>query len=326
MKAVVVAFVLALVLLLPKVSAWAAPLPSAMNQTVPPPTPTNPVPDVPTATPVPNNDDDDDDNNNPTPIPTNPEAASTATPQPQPAALTATVNVARLNLREGPGTTYPAVGVITSGQSVQVLARNEFGDWWRVCCLSGTTTAGWVSSQYLLPQFDLGQVTVLVPLASGLPTPPPPTAVPTIDPAAVPTPTVTSGLQLQIRQEPLYTWQGQEVVLVYLIVNNGATVTDLQLRNELPPQLRFVGVEEWGGGTVTTENENAEAGPAVFTIQWPELAATGRAEVQVRVRVAQELPDGAVIDNLAVLTAQDVAALTAGISIGMPPRSLPEFR
>lgn len=319
MKAVVVAFVLALVILLPKVSAWAAPLPSAMNQTVPPPTPTIPVSDVPTATPVPADNDDDDDNEAPTPIPT-------ATTAPQPAALTATVNVARLNLREGPGTNYPTVGVITSGQSVQVLARNEFSDWWRVCCLSGTTTAGWAAAQYLLPQFDLSQVTVLVPVASGLPTPPPPTAVPTVDPAAVPTPTVTSGLQLQIRQEPLYTWQGQEAVLVYLIVNNGAAVTNLQLRNELPPQLAFVGVEEAGGGTVTTENEAAAVGPAVFTIQWPELATAGRAEVQVRVRVAQELADGAVIDNLAVLTAQDVAALTAGISIGMPPRSLPEFR
>jgi len=298
---VVLGFMVAL--LLPQLSTWAAPL----NQTVPPPTPTRVA-----ATNVSNDDDDDD------------EDPPTATPTPLPPALSATVNVPRLNVREGPGTDYPAVGVVASGETLRVLGRNEIGDWWRVCCVPNTTTAGWVSSQFLQPSFDLGQANTLLPIVSGVPTPPPPTAVPTFDPAATPTPLVT-GLQLLISQEPLYTWQGQTVVLVYQIINGSENaLTTVELRNELPPQFTFIGIDEAAGGTVTTEN--LEIGPATFTIQWPELAAGDRLEVKMRMRVGQDLPDGAVIDNLAVISAQDVAALTAGISIGMPPTTLPEFR
>ncbi len=336
MKAVVVAFTLALLLLLPKVTAWAAPLPSLMNQTVPPPTPTEPVAEVPTATPVPDDDDDEQPTAVPTALPTegappatptsdNPAVVPTATTAPPLEGVTATVNVARLNLREGPGTGYPAIGVITNGEIVRVLGRTEISDWWRVCCLNGTTTAGWVASQYLTPNFDLNQATVLLPVLTDLATPPAPTAVPTVDPAALPAPMPAAGLQLQIRQDPLYTWQGQEVVIVYLLVNNSeAAVTMVELRNELPPQFSFVAVEAAGDGEVTTEN--LETGPAIFAIQWPELAAGARAEVQVRIRIAADLPDGTVIDNLAVVTAQDLAAVTSGISIGMPPTTLPEFR
>lgn len=293
-------------LLFPQLSTWAAPRMAPLNQTVPPPTPTKVV----AATNVSNDDDDDD--------------PPTATPTPLPPALSATVNVPRLNMRDGPGTSYPAVGVVTSGETLRVLGRNEIGDWWRVCCLRNTTTAGWVSAQFLQPDFDLAQANTLLPIVSGVPTPPPPTPVPTFDPAATPPPVVT-GLQLQISQEPLYTWQGQSVVLVYLIINGSETaVTNLELRNELPPQFTFIGIDEAGGGVVTTEN--LETGPATFTIQWPELAVADRLVVKMRMQVGQDLPDGAVVDNLAVITAQDVAAITAGISIGMPPTTLPEFR
>jgi uncharacterized protein YgiM (DUF1202 family) len=284
-----------------------------VNQTVPAPTPTSANTPIPTATTAQNNDDDDDDDD-PSPI-----VVATATPE----GLRATVAVVRLNVREGPGTTFAALGVITSGQSVEVLARNEAGDWWQICCLPGTESRGWVASQFLQANFDLSQASLLIPLAGDLPTPPEPTPIPFEDPNAFAA--TSSGLQFQIQQDPLYTWQGQEVTLVYQIANTTITdTTNLELRNELSTQLRFVAIEETGGGTAMTET--TALSNTIFSITWPELVAGEEVTARVRVQVAEDLPDGSVIDNLAVIVADSVAAVTGGISIGLPPTTLPEFR
>ncbi|MCB0121432.1 MAG: hypothetical protein KDE58_04270, partial [Caldilineaceae bacterium] len=63
-----------------------------------------------------------------------------------------------------------------------------------------------------------------------------------------------------------------------------------------------------------------------FAITWPTLDAGTAKTARVRVQVADDLPDGSVIDNLAVIIADEVAAITGGISIGMPPTDLPDFR
>jgi hypothetical protein len=204
-----------------------------------------------------------------------------------------------------------------------VIARNEAGDWWQICCLPGTETRGWVAAQFLQANFDLGQANTLIPLAGALPTPPEPTAIPFEDPNAF---AITpSGLQFQIQQDPLYTWQGEEVTLVYQIANTTITdTTNLELRNELSPQLRFVAIEETGGGMVLTETTALST--TIFSITWPDLAAGDEVTARVRVQVAEDLPDGSVIDNLAVIVADTVAAVTGGITIGLPPTTLPEFR
>jgi hypothetical protein len=36
------------------------------------------------------------------------------------------------NLRQGPGTTYPIVGGVTAGQALDIVARNEAGDWYQL--------------------------------------------------------------------------------------------------------------------------------------------------------------------------------------------------
>lgn len=305
----------ALVVLLYGGNVMAAPV----NQTVPPPTPTREDTPVPTATSRPSNNDDDDQNQSPTVTPLPP----TATPMPE--GLQASVAVVRLNVRGGPGTTFPVIGVVVNGQTVQVLERNEAGDWWKICCLPGTTSEGWVSAQFLQPAFDRGQANTLVPVAEELPEVPTPTTVPTVDPNATVTASLAEGIVFDIQQDPLYIWQGQEFSLVYQIVNTTITdTTNLELRNELPVQLQFVAIEEADGGVVITET--TEISTTSFTIDWPTFDAATDYTVRVRVQAAEDLTDGSVIDNLAVLVADGFSAITSGITIGMPPTELPEFR
>ncbi|MCB0063105.1 MAG: SH3 domain-containing protein [Caldilineaceae bacterium] len=292
------------------------------QQTVPPPTFTSAATVVPTATSVPDNNNDDDDDPSPTATPT--PIPPTATPE----GPTAVVSVVRLNVREGPSIDFPVVGVVTNGRTLRVLGRNEAGDWWQICCVPRTNTVGWVSAQFVQPNFDRNQAQDLVPLIGDLPVPPPPTATP--DPLQAPTPDPNAGVatapfQFQMQQDPAYTWQGQEVDLLYEVVNLTDTVlSNLELRNELPNQLTFVDFVEIGGGDAMTET--TEFDTTAFTITWPELEAGATETMRVRVRVADELPDGSVISNLAVVVADEESAVTAGISIGMPPTTLPDFR
>ncbi|HRW07306.1 MAG TPA: SH3 domain-containing protein [Caldilineaceae bacterium] len=286
-------------------------------QTVPPPTPTKQATPLPTATPRSNDDDDEDRSPTATPLPS---------PTPTPEGLRAVVSVVRLNVRQGPGITFGVVGVVASGQNVRVLARNEAGDWWQICCLPGTSRSGWVASQFLQPSFDLGEANTLIPVADEIPEAPEPTALPTEDPnALLSSASLAEGIIFEIQQDPLYTWQGQEVSLVYQIANSTITdTTNLELRNELPEQLRFVAIEETDGGVALTET--TELSTTAFAITWPTLDAGTAKTARVRVQVADDLPDGSVIDNLAVIIADEVAAITGGISIGMPPTDLPDFR
>jgi SH3-like domain-containing protein len=62
-----------------------------------------------------------------------------------------------LNVRAGPGTQNPVVGVIGSGQSVNILGCEQSGRW---CTVAFDGGEGWVSAKYLSGDFDAGQVVV----------------------------------------------------------------------------------------------------------------------------------------------------------------------
>jgi len=64
----------------------------------------------------------------------------------------------------------------------------------------------------------------------------------------------------------------------------------------------------------------------VVVVRWPELQAGAAAAANVQVQVAEGMADGSVIDNLAAVVADDVQPVTAGISIGLPPVTLPDFQ
>ena len=299
-------------------------LAAPLHQTVPPPTPTTESQPVPTATPVPDNNDDDDDNNNQPPPATN-------TPVPQPTVapgLTGSVNVPRLNVRQGPGTTFPVVGTVSQGETVTILSRNEVGDWWRACCITGTNQDGWMAAQFILPNFDLGQANVLIAIDGAIPTPPPPTAVPTIDPNVVPTTTVpiaASLLKLQVQQDPPYAWQGGTITLIYQLNNAGpAVATNVEVRNELPAEFGFLSADPVNASAFLTETVPVSRTVVVF--RWPELQVGAAVSASVQVSVSSQLINGTVLENLAVAGADNVQPVTAGISIGMPPVNLPDFR
>lgn len=177
------------------------------NQTVPPPTPTQPVP-----TPGDDGGDDDSSSEVPTPTPAPATPAVGGTPAPT-GTLTASVQVVVLNVRQGPGTTFPVIGKLAQGDQVTVEGRNDAGDWWYVCCLPNSETRGWVSAALLTPNFTADQAAALPITASG-PAPaatPEPTATPAApatDAPAAGAPTTpglqgtVAGVNLNVRSGP----------------------------------------------------------------------------------------------------------------------------
>lgn len=87
----------------------------------------------------------------PTPTPTDtPQSTFTATPRPT-ATLTpeplGVANVDELNLRRGTGSDFDVIRKLSRGDQVELIGRNDAGDWLQVRTANGDT--GWVSSQYI---------------------------------------------------------------------------------------------------------------------------------------------------------------------------------
>ncbi len=330
---VIAVTLLATLAVLPGASAWAA-AGNEVRQTVPPPTPKpvdTPIPQVtPTPEPPPQP---------PQPEPTQPQDGGgqvpapvqpTTTSTPADGKLRAKVAVLSLNVRNGPGTGYLVIGKLVRDQQVEVLERNEKGDWWRVCCLPNSDLRGWINAQFVLPEFDLAQAQTLLPLASDIPAPPTPTA--TVPPTptsaqAVQTQTVASAvtLDLRIEQTPTFPYQGQVVSLRFVVTNpTDKELTQIELRDELPTGLGYIRATADNGGRIfqdVTEN-NRE----VFSIFWSKIPASGSVSATVMLTIDSKLANGSVLDNLAFVGAENLAGMTAGVSIGMPPVELPDFQ
>jgi uncharacterized protein YgiM (DUF1202 family) len=122
----------------------------------PPPTAT---PEPPTATPAPEP---------PTPTPT-------ATPEPKPEVV---VSNPRVNVRSGPGASFPVLGQALQGQRLEIIGRDEDGQWWQICCFQGQS--GWLADEVVRAEGPLETVA----LSPDLPTPTPAPAGPTPTTAA----------------------------------------------------------------------------------------------------------------------------------------------
>jgi hypothetical protein len=77
----------------------------------------------------------------PTPEPA-PEPTATPTPEAKAAFV---VSQEIVNIRQGPGTTYGIVGSVNSGTNLEIIGKNDAGDWWQVCCVNGEP--GWIFGQ-----------------------------------------------------------------------------------------------------------------------------------------------------------------------------------
>ncbi len=98
------------------------------------------------------------------------------TPEMTPVPPTGTITADTLNVRSGPGTTYPKIGRLKAGDEVTLIARNEAGDWLQ-------TDVGWVAAEWVETPVDVAALPVAEHIAA-----PPPTATPTPTPVP-PTPT-----------------------------------------------------------------------------------------------------------------------------------------
>ena len=93
-----------------------------------------------------------------------------------------TVNSDKANIRQGPGTNYPLLGVTDSGQHYRVRGKNPTGDWWQI---DYKGQQGWIFGLLVT-----GQNTETVTVASNIPPSPIPpigTSVPTSTSAPMPT-------------------------------------------------------------------------------------------------------------------------------------------
>lgn len=114
---------------------------------------------------------------NPTPVPptaTTVPPTEAPSPTPEPAAFT--VNSASINVRSGPGTTFPTLGRLTQGQSFPITGKSEDGDWWQ---FDYNGKSGWVvATNVAVTGADSVEV------AQNVPQPPTAAPRPTARPAA----------------------------------------------------------------------------------------------------------------------------------------------
>ena len=119
----------------------ATPLPSLTappSQTpLPSPTatssPTSPPPPTSTETPPPTTEK--------SPAPTiSPTASATDTPQ-----TPRVISDGDVNLRDGPGRSYPVVAMLHAGQEAEIVGRNAAGDWWQLAWIGGKRV--WVAGR-----------------------------------------------------------------------------------------------------------------------------------------------------------------------------------
>jgi hypothetical protein len=98
----------------------------------------------------------------------------TVTSSPMGATAIVTLEQDQINVRSGPNTNYPIVGVLIAGQHVPALGRTVGGDWVQIAYPGVPGGVAWVYS-------PLVQVIGSMPLVEPPPTPTPKTT-PTIDP------------------------------------------------------------------------------------------------------------------------------------------------
>lgn len=235
---------------------------------------------------------------------------------------TAEVKPIVLNVRSGAGTESPVIGTLFQADQVTVLGRN--GNWWLACCPLGLSEPGWVDSQFLEPNFNVAQIERLIPARDDAGNPLS-TSVVQNDVGISTQALNDSHLLFQISHEPRYVWPGQQLEMTFTITNTSTEMaTQLRLRDDFPVQLSVIDSTVIADGQV--EFSTSSSGSSVLVVRWPELDPGGSLTMQVTLLVDEDVPAGSVIDNLAIAEASNASGVTAGITIGMPPVTLPGFQ
>jgi len=101
----------------------------------------------------------------------NPETFTSVPPAPPPSGAPSATAVEFVNVRTGPGTTYPVLGVASPGASAEVSGKSADGAWWQVLIPTqySSSGSGWVSADFVITQGTDNSVPVV-----DAPAPPPP--------------------------------------------------------------------------------------------------------------------------------------------------------
>jgi uncharacterized protein YraI len=92
----------------------------------------------------------------------NPKTYASIPPAPPPSGGPTATAVDYVNVRTGPSTSYPVLGVASPGAAAEVSGKSADGGWWQVkiATQSSASGFGWVSASYVITQ-DTGSVPVV---------------------------------------------------------------------------------------------------------------------------------------------------------------------
>jgi uncharacterized protein YraI len=145
-----------------------------------------------------------------------PPASETVTPPPPPpSGAPAAMTIDYVNVRSGPGTSYPVLAVAPPGASSEVTGKSSDGGWWQVKIPTEISAdgLGWVSADWVVTQN-----TDSVPVVEA--TAPPPTVPATPPP---PTGTASCALQSQSPADATVFSPGASFVTTWVLQNTGTT-------------------------------------------------------------------------------------------------------
>ncbi len=242
------------------------------------------------------------------------ESAPTTGDISQLSGLTGIVNPVTLNIRKGPSTEDSIIDTLFRNEPVTILARDSANMWWYVCCGTGAGREGWVSAELITPNFDRNEAESLLPVTAT-----------TRAQTAAGSDATAAAVVLEMRPSPAFAWQGQTVQLQFVVSNTSdQPLTNIRLRNDLPPTLAYLTADIGQQGTVQESGEAKDG--LIYTILWPALAARESLTATVTLQLEDDIPNGALVDNLAVVDTAEGTNALAGITFAMPPLRLPQFR
>jgi len=199
------------------------------------------------------------------------------------------VTAGQLNVRSGPGTTYPVIAVLQQFEQVTLIGRNSTASWVQVRLVDGTV--GWCSSRYIDSPVPFSSLPLAIPPAPpGVPSTIPVTTAP--PPGSGPL-GMTLSARLNVRSGPSVGYsviailvEGQQVALIgrnpngtWLQVRlndsltgwvNAAYIRTSAVINSLPVTGEY---EPWG--VVTTGALNVRSAPS-FTASVILTASEGQ--------------------------------------------------
>jgi hypothetical protein len=172
----------------------------------------------------------------------------------------------------------------------------------------------------LQPNFDPALATQLIPIFGQAQ----PSQTAPAQATATPQVAATQPISLTLSQNPPFVWQGKTFDLVITVVNpNDSALRNLEISNEIAGGLTYVSAGGEGAPTVT---ERATETGTLVILRWPNIPADAIVNAQITVTVDPTLPNGSVIDNLAAARATNGEYTTGGLTIGLPPVSIPDFQ